>query len=227
MALPLLAATALAAALGAVTMAQVRGMARRVRADADRIGDGEAVFPLGYLVDAEGRPDARYRERLDLTAAIWQRHRTPIWSLAGQLAGMKRTTAEYTRRYLVERGVDADAVRIIDEFPFLGESVETIQEVLAARAVAERAGVRRLVIVSDLLHLAQIRLVVAATDLDPIFVSTSLTPQWTVDHVRYVAVRLGVIPLTVVDRRGACLGWLRAWRSGRLGLTKREAERIA
>jgi uncharacterized SAM-binding protein YcdF (DUF218 family) len=105
-------------------------------------------------------------------------------------------------------------VCIVDEFPFLGQPVETIQEVRAAYELARRVHVRRVIVISDLLHLAQIRLVLRSLDIDPIFVSTTITPSWTADEIRYLVIRLGMIILTFGDRRGRTLGFLRVWRSG-------------
>lgn len=184
-----------------------------VRRDAGRVSEGQAIFPLGYyLVDGQ-TPTERYRQRLDLARAIWERQGIPVWCLAGRLANMDHTNAYYSKRHLMARGVVAEAVRTIDEFPFLGQSVETIQEVLAACELARRTNVRRLIVISDLLHLAQIRLVLRSFDLDPIFVATSLTPSWAADEIRYLVIRVGTIILTLVDRRGRTLGWLRRWRS--------------
>ena len=210
--------------VAAITTAQVLDVARRARADAGRLATAEAVFPLGYEMTDRNVPVARYRERLDLAAALSRQYHLPIWSLAGQLAHMDRTTAYYSRDYLVvDRGVDASAVRILDDFPFLGESIETFQEVRAAIEVAERTGTKRVAVVSDLLHLAQIAIMLRSTGLDPIFVPTSLTPAWNLSELRYLAVRVGVIPVTMVDRTGQTFGWLRSWRRDRFGASRIEA----
>lgn len=182
--------------------------------DAHRVGEGEAIFPLAYTLVEGTRPSARYRQRLDIARAIWARWRIPIWCLGGTLATMERSTAYHTKRYLIERGVAADTVRTLDEFPFLGQSVETIEEVLVACTLARQMKVRRFIVISDLLHLAQIRLVLSALDVDPIFVTTPLTPSWTAVEIRYLLIRLVMIVWTLADRRGRTLGWLRAWRSG-------------
>ena len=185
-----------------------------VRRDASRVNEGQAIFPLGYfLVDGQ-TPSKRYQQRLDLASDICRRQGIPIWSLAGRLANMEHSNAYYSNRYLLASGVEPKAVRIIDEFPFLGQPVETIQEVRAAYELARRVHVRRLIVISDLLHLAQIRLVLRSLDIDPIFVFTTLTPSWTADEIRYLHIRLGMIILTFADRRGRTLGFLRVWRSG-------------
>lgn len=185
-----------------------------VRRNASRGNEGQAIFPLGYcLVDGQ-TPSKRYRQRLDLASDLCRRQGIPIWCLGGRLANMEHSTAYYSNRYLVASGVEPKAVRIVDEFPFLGQPVETIQEVRAAYELARRLDARRLIVISDLLHLAQIRLVLRSLDVDPIFVSTPLTPSWTADEIRYLLIRLGMILLTIVDRRGRTLGFLRVWRSG-------------
>jgi uncharacterized SAM-binding protein YcdF (DUF218 family) len=213
----------LGAAVAAVTTVEILSLARRAREDAARIASAEAVLPLGYSVTPDNEPNARYRERLNLTAALWRQYRVPIWSLAGRLAHMERTTAWYSREYLVDRGVDPAGIRIVDDFPFLGESIETFQEIRAAIEVARRVGVKRVALISDVLHLAQISIMLRASGLDPIYVPTSLTPAWNLAELRYLAVRVGVIPVTLADRTGQSLGWLRAWRRNRFGAIRREA----
>jgi hypothetical protein len=76
--------------------------------------------------------------------------------------------------------------------------------------------IRRLIVISDLLHLAQVRLVLRAPDVNPIFVSSSVPRSWTPERIAYLIVRIGMIVLTLIDRRGQSLGWLRIWRRGGL-----------
>lgn len=184
-----------------------------VRRDAGRVHDGQAIFPLGYYIVDGQDPSDRYRQRLDLAHLIWKRQRIPIWCLGGLLARMERSTAYYGKRYLVSRGVGPEAIRTIDEFPTLGPSVETIQEVLAAAELARRMDVRRLIVVSDLLHLTQIHLVLKSLDIHPILIYTPLSPSWNAGEIWYLIIRIGMIILTTADRRGWTLGWLRRWRS--------------
>lgn len=212
-----LIAGGLGAAAAALSTLEVLDVARRARQDVRRIASAEAVLPLGYEMTADNDPTPRYCERLNLATVLWRQYRLPIWSLAGQLAHMERTIAWYSREYLVARGVDPESIRILDDFPFLGESVETFQEIGAAIEVAQRLGVKRVAFVSDLLHLAQVAIMLRGSDLDPMFVPTSLTPAWNLTELRYLAVRVGIIPVTLADRRGQSLGWLRAWRRNRFG----------
>lgn len=207
----------LGAAVAVLSTLEVLDVARRARADVGRIASADAVLPLGYELTPDNDPTARYGERLNLAIALWRQYRLPIWSLAGQLAHMERTTAWYSREYLVSRGVDPEAVRILDDFPFLGESIETFQEIRATIEVAQRLGVKRVAFISDLLHLAQVAIMLRGSDLDPIYVPTSITPAWNVVELRYLAVRVGIIPVTLADRTGQSLGWLRAWRRNRFG----------
>lgn len=183
-----------------------------MRRDATRVSEGGAIFVLGYFLLDGQRPCDRYRARLDLGRAIWERYGIPIWCLAGRLWHMDQTNAYYSRRYLVQNGVPAHVVRTLDEFPSLGQPVDTIQEVHAAYALSRRMNVRRLIVISDLLHLAQIRLVLRSLDVDPVFVCSRFARSWTPDQVGYVMVRVGMIILTLIDRRGQTLGWLRMWR---------------
>lgn len=216
----------LGAAVAAVTTLEIVNLARRAREDAGRIASAEAVLPLGYEVTPDHEPTARYRERLNLASALWRQYHRPIWSLAGRLAHMERTTAWYSREYLAARGVDPAAIRILDDFPFLGESIDTFQEIRAAIDVARQIGVTRVALISDVLHLAQISIMLRASALDPIYVPTSLTPAWNLAELRYLAVRVGIIPVTLADRTGQSLGWLRAWRRNRFGAIPAEASPV-
>jgi uncharacterized SAM-binding protein YcdF (DUF218 family) len=212
-----LISSGLGAVVAALATLEILDVSRRAREDAGRIATAEAVIPLGYEITPGNEPTARYCERLNLATALWRQYRLPIWSLAGQLAHMERTIAWYSREYLVARGVDPAAIRILDDFPFLGESIETFQEIGAAIDVAQRIGVKRVALISDVVHLAQIAIMLRGSGLDPIYVPTSLTPAWNLAELRYLAVRVGIIPVTLADRTGQSLGWLRAWRRNRFG----------
>ncbi len=192
------------------------------RRDGTRVGEAQAIFPLAYEIEEDG-PDRRYRPRLDLARRLAEQHGLSVWCLGGHPGWLERSNVWHSKRYLVERGLAPDAVRTIDEFLFLGESLETIQEVLVAAELARYLGVRRLVVISDMLHLAQIRLVLEREGVEPIWVRTPLMPAWTLSEIRYLLVRLAMIALTLVDRHGWMLGWLGLWRRRGFGRRLRAA----
>lgn len=186
-----------------------------------RLAGAQAIFLVAYDVGEDGTPSPRYRDRLVRAAELSRSLGVPIFCLGGPLANRTRTNGEESRRYLVGLGVPSTTVRTHDEFPFLGESVETIQEAEAAAAVARHLGITRLAILSDLLQATQVRLVLAGR-LDCVLALTPSVPSRpSPDDVYYFAVRCATLLLTLVDRKGRGLGWLRAWRSGRWSMGRR------
>lgn len=211
--------TLLAGVVGALAARLVLWTQAVVRRDARRLAEGEAIFLVAYCIGDGVTPSPRYRDRLKLGRELWERTRLPIWCLGGLLARRERTNGHDSKRYLQRLGVPPEAVRIIDEFPFLGESVETIQEVEAANELARQLQVRRLIVVSDILQLAQVRLVLSK-DIDAILVASPLIPlgrRFDFHDLYYFGVRCATLFITLMDRRGRALGWLRAWRRGRFG----------
>lgn len=209
------ASTILAAAL-AIAAGVIGRTWAIARGDANRLSEGEAIFLVAYHVAPGGEPSPRYRDRLRLARELWQHRPVAIWCLGGLLAGRERTNAAESRRYLTRLGVPTHAIRTLDEFTFLGESVETIQEAQAAAELARRLRVRRLIVLSDVLQLAQVRLILS-TRVDTILVASPVIPSVrTFDDLYYVSVRIAALLVTLIDRKGTLLGWLRAWRSGRI-----------
>ena len=210
----LLVMSFLAGVAGTLLLGVVLRTQAAVRRDASRLAAGEAIFLVAYSTNTQGMPSPRYRDRLNLACKLWGRTRLPIWCLGGLLAGRGRTNGVDSKRYLQALGVPPEAVRTIDEFSFLGECVETIQEVEAACELARRFRVRHLIVVGDILHLAQVRLVLSAEIEATLVASASIrSGQWFDPY--YLAVRCAALLATLIDRRGRVLGWLRAWRSGR------------
>lgn len=209
----LMAMALLAGAAGALLGGAVLRTQAAVRRDARRLAEGEAIFLVAYCIGDGETPSPRYRDRLKLARDLWERTRLPIWCLGGLLAGRERTNGYDSKRYLQSLGVPPEAVRTIDEFPFLGESVETIQEAEAARELARWLGVRRLIVVSDILQLAQVRLILFP-EIDVILVASPSIPSGKRIELYYFAVRCAALLVTLIDRRGWALNWLRMWRSG-------------
>ena len=185
-------------------------------ADAARVGEADAIFVVAYRIEADGTPSARYRDRLARAAELARTTDAEIWCLGGRGSGRERTNAEDSRRYLATLGVPADRVRIIDEFPFVGDSLETIQEAWAALAVASHVGMRRIVVLTDALQAAQVRLVLEDRVEHLVVLTPSLPSVRTLDDLYYFAVRVPALLVTTLDREGHSIGWVRVWRSGRL-----------
>ena len=185
------------------------------RADAEQLGEADAVFVVAYHMEADGTPSARYRDRLVRAAELARTTEAEIWCLGGRGRGRERTNAEDSRRYLESLGVPSDRVRVIDEFPSVGDSLETVQESWAALAVASHLGARRIIVLADALQAAQVRLVLSDYVEHLVVLTPSLPSVRTFDDLYYFVVRIPALLVTTIDRDGHSLGWVRVWRSGR------------
>jgi hypothetical protein len=206
----------------AVAAGAVVRVALRARWPYGPVSSGEAILPLAYEIDGD-EPDRRFRTRLDVAAELARRHAVPVWCLGGHPGWLDHSCAWYTKRYLLRRGLAPEAIRTLDDLPFLGESLDTTQEILAAVDLARHERQRRIVFVSDLLHLAQIRLILDGHPIRPIWVVTPLGLSLRLRDLRYVAVRIAMIFVTLLDREGWTLGWLRSWRRHAAGPRRRTA----
>ena len=112
--------------------------------------DADAILVLGRsLVD--DRPTEVFRARLDQGAELWRSGRAPRIIVAGGLTGRSTITeAEAGRRYLVDWGVDPQAVLCE------GESRHTLENLVNVRETLRSEDWSRLLIVSDPLHQARV-----------------------------------------------------------------------
>ena len=208
-------ALAFCAIVATVTIVLVARTRAAASVDAEQLGEADAVFVVAYHIDRDGTPSARYRDRLARAAELARTTDAEIWCLGGLRRGRDRTNAEDSRRYLETLGVPADRVRVIDEFPFVGDSLETVQESWAALAVASHLGARRIIVLADALQAAQVRLVLSDRVEHLPVLTPSIPSVRTLDDLYYFAVRVPALLVTTIDRDGYSLGWVRVWRSGR------------
>jgi len=133
---------ALLALLALGTMAEIALYSRR-----SSDGPADAAIVLGAAVYTD-RPSPVFAERIRHAVNLYKAGRVQKLVMTGGLAqGDKLTEAAAARDWSVEHGVKPDAI-------LLEEASRTTQENLAfAKPILERNGVRRVLIVSDPLHM--------------------------------------------------------------------------
>jgi uncharacterized SAM-binding protein YcdF (DUF218 family) len=159
-ALPSLAvATVIAVACAGVPVAwrlgQVLATARR-----DQRRPVDAILVLGRTLERD-RPSAVFAARLDHGARLFHQGLAPCILVTGGLTGdATRSEAEAGREHLLEAGVPSAAVHCE------GRSRHTLENLYNAREAARRQGWRRLLVVSDPLHLARARAMATGLGLE-------------------------------------------------------------
>ncbi len=164
---------------------------------------GDVIFPIGHYV-VQGEPGGIYMDRLDLAAELWRQGPRPIWLLGGG-GRLKRSVASVGKHYLVEAGIPPEFIAIIDDFPRFKSSLDTTEEIGIASSLAQEQRVSRIILVGELMHLAQARLVFESYGVRTLLVSTPHKHN----GLRYQLTRNGALFITLFDRRGLSLFWLR------------------
>lgn len=194
---------------GAAAYVAVEQTRQKLLDDKALLGDAGAIFPIGHFVvrDAPGRI---YQDRLDAAMRLWQERPRPIWLLAGGGSGTRESGAEVGKRYLVGKGIPPASILTLDELPAPRTSLDTTEEIGIAANIATARGVPAVAVIGEVLHLAQAGLVFDSYGIRTIF---EKTPE--ADYgLRYRVTRTGALLITLVDRRGVSLFWLRWIRSG-------------
>ena len=115
------------------------------RTESSRSAD--VIVVLG-AAQYDGRPSPQFTARLDHVVALWSDGRARLVVVSGgKQPGDRFTEAESAQRYLVERGIPADAI--------LAEAVgrTTVESLRGVRDVVEQAGARDVLLVSDPYHM--------------------------------------------------------------------------
>ncbi len=142
-----LASAAAVLGLGLPVAWRLRQVLRTARSDGRRPAD--AIVCLGRHLDHD-QPTAVYRARLEHAARLWADGVAPRIILSGGLTGdATRTEAEAGREHLLALGVPAAAILCEDS------SRHTLENLFHAREALRAAGLGRVVVVSDGLHLAR------------------------------------------------------------------------
>jgi uncharacterized SAM-binding protein YcdF (DUF218 family) len=106
----------------------------------------DVVVVLG-AAQYDGEPSSIFASRLRHAQELWEQGLAPrILTTGGSRAGDAFTEAEAGRRYLIGRGVPADAVEAI------GEGADTLASLRAAAAAGEAEGWSTAIVVSDPWH---------------------------------------------------------------------------
>lgn len=187
---------------------EIESARQQVVVDHGKLEKGDIIFPIAHGVNGE-KPGPIYRDRLDTTISLWEKEPRSIWLLAGRHRGTEESVAEVGRRYLLHNGIRAKDIKVLGDFPKYRNSLDTTEEIGIASQIANESGVSTIIVVAEITHLAQARLVFGSYGVGVLLVST---PQkWY--GLRYLLTRIGALLITMIDRRGKSLFWLR-WLRG-------------
>jgi len=138
----------------------------------DETAPADVVLVLGRsLVDDQ--PTEVFRARLEHGAKLLAEGLAPRLVVSGgRTGGANRSEAEAGRDFLLSRGVDAGAVLLEDR------SRHTLENLYFVRETARAAGWRRLLLVSDPLHLARAAALARGLKVDVLLSPARAAPPW-------------------------------------------------
>ena len=138
-----------------VRLRQVLGFARR-----DERTDADAILVVGRALRGD-QPTSVFVARLAHGAALFRAGLAPHLIIAGGLTGdATRTEAEAGREHLLGLGVPAESILCEDR------SRHTLENLANVRATLRQRGWRRLLVVSDPLHLARVAALARGLGID-------------------------------------------------------------
>jgi uncharacterized SAM-binding protein YcdF (DUF218 family) len=143
------------------------GVQIRYYASMDQAAAADAIVVFG-AAEYDGKPSPVFRARLDHAHDLFDRHIAPLIVTLGGPGGDEYTEGGVGQDYLMGAGVPESA--IIAET----ESTSTSQSVERLAVIARTNHLRRLVVVSDAMHMFRIHAICAANGLD---VLTSPRPR--------------------------------------------------
>ena len=154
---------------------------------------------LGAAVDADGRPSAFLRARLDLAHDLLRAGKVTRLLLSGDGRDSRADEPATMRRYLLDLGVPADRL-VLDGFGF-----DTYESCARASALV---GVGRLVVVTQTYHLPRALAICRGLGLDAVGVGDdtmrSNGQEWARGRLREVPANVKAA-LDVLTRRGPTL----------------------
>jgi uncharacterized SAM-binding protein YcdF (DUF218 family) len=157
----------------------------------------DAIVVLG-AAQYNGRPSPVLRARLDHALALYRDGAAPVVIVTGGVGrGDTLSEAVVGRRYLVARGVPADAV--VAE----AEGRTTMASMNAVASWLHPRGLRRVLLVSDPFHMFRLRLEARRTSLEAYTSPTESSPisENPVLELRYLLAEGFKIPVA----------WVRSW----------------
>lgn len=136
----------------------------------DEAARADAIVVLGTS-QWNGRPSPVLRARLDHALALYQRGLAPrIVTTGGYGRDPRFSEAGVGRRYLIDRGVPAEAIAMEEVG---GNSWESL---VAAEAILRPLGARRVLLVSDPFHMHRLKIMTANLGLEPLGSPTRTSP---------------------------------------------------
>lgn len=142
----------------------------------------DAIVVLG-AAQYNGRPSAVLSARLDHALGLYRNGYAPVIIVTGGRApGDAYTEAGTSEQYLLDRGVPPDAILMEDE------GRDTLQSMEGVAAVADGAGIQRVLIVSDGFHLFRAELMARDLGLTPFSSPATGSPiePWSGEEFSYV-----------------------------------------
>jgi uncharacterized SAM-binding protein YcdF (DUF218 family) len=144
----------------------------------DDDGPVDAIVVMG-AAQYDGRPSPQLAARLDHVVELWPEGIAPLVVVTGgNLPGDRFTEAEASAAYLTERGVPADALLLENDGSNSYESLEGVEELLAARGLDE------VLIVTDPYHALRSRLIAEEVGLNASVSSTDTSVVTGGDSLR-------------------------------------------
>ncbi|KAF1686907.1 protein sanA-like protein [Pseudoxanthomonas broegbernensis] len=115
----------------------------------DRAGPADAIIVLGAAA-YDARPSPVFEERIRHGLDLYRRGHAPVLLFTGGYgSGARFAESQVARRYALRHGVPDSAILIETS------SRTTRENLLEARALMQRHGLRRAIVVSDPLHMAR------------------------------------------------------------------------
>ena len=155
----------------------------------------DCIVVLCHFLKTDGTLRDEFRERLDAAVRLQQKGKLSLIINGGQTKGTPVSHGRAARNYLLSRGVPEERILWGEE------GHDTLDELRTAESMMSRRGWDTPIIITNRLHLLQVRLSCWRR-------GKKCIPYFTRRHdrsVKYVLERLIALPLTLLDPNGK--GW--------------------
>lgn len=147
--------------LGAVCYAALIGYTVYREKTVPEPSDYDVIVVLGAQVQPNGEPSVQLDWRLNRALEMYRAHPCPVITCGAQGEDEPRPEAEVMRDLLIERGIPAEMV-YTDPVSF-----DTYQNIRNAKAIIERLGLRRPLIITSDYHLPRSMDIARAEGFEP------------------------------------------------------------
>lgn len=160
----------------------------------DQAASADAIIVLG-AAQYEGRPSPVLRARLDHAVSLWKLGLAPrVIVTGGEGVGDTTSEAAVGMRYLVQRGVPAEAISMDTE------GLTTSQSMVAARRLLSTKSYPSVLIVSDPFHMLRLAILARRLHMIPLLSPTRTSPISTrpSQQLKYVMAESIKAPYAIV-----------------------------